>query len=72
MRGRTAFIIAHRLSTVREADKILVLENGKFIQSGTHDELLKSGGLYAELYKLQFGYNKSCRLSEGKNKKFAR
>ena len=57
MQGRTSFIIAHRLSTVREADKILVLENGKFIQSGTHDELLKEGGLYAELHKLQFGYN---------------
>lgn len=57
MKGRTAFIIAHRLSTVREADKILVLENGNFIQSGTHDELLRQGGLYAELYKLQFGYN---------------
>ncbi|MBQ7560735.1 MAG: ABC transporter ATP-binding protein [Synergistaceae bacterium] len=55
MQGRTAFIIAHRLSTVREADKILVLENGNFIQSGTHDELLRQGGLYAELYKLQFG-----------------
>ena len=57
MKGRTAFIIAHRLSTVREADKIFVLENGNFIQSGNHDELLRQGGLYAELYKLQFGYN---------------
>lgn len=55
MKGRTAFIIAHRLSTVREADRILVLEDGKFTQSGTHDELLKLGGLYADLYKMQFG-----------------
>ena len=55
MNGRTSFIIAHRLTTIREADKILVLENGKFTQAGTHDELLKAGGLYAELYKMQFG-----------------
>ncbi len=55
MRGRTAFIIAHRLSTVREADRILVLKDGRFIQSGTHEELLRSGGLYAELYNMQFG-----------------
>jgi subfamily B ATP-binding cassette protein MsbA len=55
MKGRTSFIIAHRLTTIREADRILVLENGKFTQSGTHDELMNSGGLYAELYKMQFG-----------------
>ncbi|MBQ9404547.1 MAG: ABC transporter ATP-binding protein [Synergistaceae bacterium] len=55
MTGRTAFIIAHRLSTVRDADRILVLKDGKFIQSGTHEELLRSGGLYAELYNMQFG-----------------
>lgn len=55
MKGRTSFIIAHRLTTIREADRILVLENGRFTQSGTHDELMNSGGLYAELYKMQFG-----------------
>lgn len=55
MNGRTAFIIAHRLTTIRDADRILVLEAGRFIQSGTHDELLKTGGLYAELYKMQTG-----------------
>ncbi|MBQ7156128.1 MAG: ABC transporter ATP-binding protein [Synergistaceae bacterium] len=55
MRGRTSFIIAHRLTTIREADRILVLEGGHFTQSGTHDELMKSGGLYAELYRMQFG-----------------
>ena len=55
MTGRTAFIIAHRLSTVRDADRILVLKDGKFVQSGTHEELLRSGGLYAELYNMQFG-----------------
>ncbi len=55
MNGRTSFIIAHRLTTVREADRILVLENGKFVQSGTHEELLRTGGLYADLYNMQFG-----------------
>lgn len=54
MNGRTSFIIAHRLTTIREADRILVLEDGKFTQSGTHDELLKAGGLYADLYRMQF------------------
>ena len=53
MAGRTSLIIAHRLSTIRNADKIIVLEDGKIIQSGTHDSLIKAGGLYAELYKLQ-------------------
>ncbi|MBQ3654539.1 MAG: ABC transporter ATP-binding protein [Synergistaceae bacterium] len=53
MRGRTSFIIAHRLTTIREADRILVLEGGKFTQSGTHEELLRAGGLYADLYRMQ-------------------
>jgi subfamily B ATP-binding cassette protein MsbA len=55
MRGRTSFIIAHRLTTIREADRILVLEGGHFTQSGTHEELMKAGGLYADLYRMQFG-----------------
>ena len=55
MRGRTSLIIAHRLSTVREADKILVLKDGNFIEAGTHDELLKNGGLYADLWRMQYG-----------------
>lgn len=53
MAGRTSFVIAHRLSTVRSADRILVLKDGVFVQEGTHDTLLASGGLYAELYRLQ-------------------
>ena len=53
MMGRTSFIIAHRLTTIREADRILVLEGGKFTQSGTHEELLRAGGLYADLYRMQ-------------------
>ena len=56
MKGRTTFIIAHRLSTVRKADKILVFKEGKVIESGTHDELLKlEGGEYRRLYELQIG-----------------
>ncbi len=54
MRGRTSFIVAHRLSTVRDADLILVMNKGTIIESGTHDSLLASGGFYAKLYNSQF------------------
>ena len=54
MVGRTSFVIAHRLSTVKHADKILVLEKGNLVESGTHDELLALDGLYAHLYKIQY------------------
>jgi len=52
--GRTSMVIAHRLSTVREADQILVIDKGQVKERGTHDELLERGGLYAELYHTQF------------------
>ncbi|MFE7263290.1 ABC transporter ATP-binding protein [Streptomyces sp. NPDC057592] len=52
--GRTAVVIAHRLSTVRAADLILVVENGRIVERGTHDELLAAGGRYEELYRTQF------------------
>ena len=54
MQGRTSFVVAHRLSTIRNADCILVLRDGHIIERGTHDELLAQGGFYAELYNSQF------------------
>lgn len=53
MVGRTTFLVAHRLSTIRNADKILVLRSGELIEQGTHDELLAKGGLYRQLYEMQ-------------------
>ena len=54
LEGRTSIVIAHRLSTIREADVILVVDDGRISQRGTHDELLASGGTYADLYRTQF------------------
>jgi len=53
MKGRTTFVIAHRLSTIRQADQILVIEQGKLVEQGKHEELLKKGGRYFELYTYQ-------------------
>jgi ATP-binding cassette subfamily B protein len=52
--GRTSLVIAHRLSTVRNADKIVVLDQGQVVEQGRHEELVAAGGLYAELYRTQF------------------
>jgi ABC-type multidrug transport system fused ATPase/permease subunit len=55
MKGRTTLVIAHRLSTVRNADRIVVLDKGGVVDSGKHEELLARGGLYKRLYEMQFG-----------------
>lgn len=54
MEGRTSFIVAHRLSTIQNADLILVMKDGKILETGRHEELLKQGGFYANLYNSQF------------------
>ena len=54
MQGRTTFIVAHRLSTIRGADRILYLENGRVLEQGSHKELLEKNGAYARLYYSQF------------------
>jgi ATP-binding cassette subfamily B protein len=55
MQGKTSIVIAHRLSTIRSADIIFVIQDGKLIESGKHEQLAASGGLYSELYEIQFG-----------------
>ena len=54
MEGRTSFIVAHRLSTIRTADRILVMKDGNIIEQGTHEELLAKNGFYKQLYESQF------------------
>lgn len=67
-RGRTTFVIAHRLQTVRRANRILVLESGNLVEQGTHAELIGAGGLYSELCRLQFGedaFSQGHNMTEG-------
>jgi ATP-binding cassette subfamily B protein len=62
LQGRTSLVIAHRLSTVREADLILVVDDGRIVERGRHDELIEAGGLYAELSRTQFNASPSSPL----------
>jgi ABC-type multidrug transport system fused ATPase/permease subunit len=55
MRGKTALVIAHRLSTIEDVDRIYALHHGRLAESGSHAQLLAHGGLYARLYRLQYG-----------------
>jgi ATP-binding cassette subfamily C protein len=55
LEGRTALVVAHRLSTVRRADLVVVVDVGRVVETGTHEELVAAGGRYAALYRTQFG-----------------
>ena len=59
MEGRTSFIVAHRLSTIKEADIILVMKDGNIVEQGNHEELLARNGFYAKLYQSQFAQYKT-------------
>ncbi|HEX4894095.1 MAG TPA: ABC transporter, partial [Hyphomicrobiaceae bacterium] len=60
MRGRTTLVIAHRLATVQRADRILVLDEGRLVEQGTHASLVAAGGLYARLAELQFSQSQAA------------
>ena len=54
LENRTSFVVAHRLSTIRDADKIIVMDQGEVVETGKHDELIEKGGFYADIYNAQF------------------
>ncbi len=67
MQGRTTLVIAHRLSTIERADKIVVMQKGQIVESGTHQELLNKGAVYAQLHRIQFEWNESVSENETSN-----
>jgi ATP-binding cassette subfamily B protein len=64
-KGRTTIVIAHRLATIRSADKIVVMDRGRVTDAGSHQELLDRGGIYADLYRLQFQDGKTVSDARG-------
>ena len=65
MKTRTTFVIAHRLSTVRRAHRLLVLDEGRIVETGTHNELLHANGVYADFHAAQFGPAKVLQEAAG-------
>ena len=65
MHGRTAVLISHRVAAIKDADQILVLDQGKIVERGTHDELIARGGVYAELYRTQLDTELEHRREAG-------
>lgn len=63
MRGRTTFVIAHRLATVLKADRIIVMDRGRIVAEGNHEQLIAQGGLYARLAELQFATGNAERAA---------
>ena len=67
MRSRTSIIVAHRISTVREADQILVLDHGRIVERGTHSELLAANGRYRQLYDRQYNFETDRFINPGED-----
>jgi ATP-binding cassette subfamily B protein len=65
MKGRTTFVVAHRLSTLSRADRVIVLDHGRIVEMGTHAELMQKGGFYQEIVEMQIADPKDAALAKG-------